>query len=177
MQTVSLTADTRLQQRRVRHLSSSRPSTTTTTTTSLLVLHPMRKSSSPSASRLTRAPRALVSISSIHPTTHNTPEYTFTLHPSLFASAVPDLQASSTSTLVPRRPHTRLFSFRDVEKTKYEDLDFHVFFDVSVLGVFVNDRVAMTTRCIRRRVAFTGYDSTSAMRDEVFVEIRKVLRV
>lgn len=79
IQTVSFTADTRLQQRRVRHLSSSHPSRTT----SLLLLHPVSKSSSPSASRLARALGTLVSISSIHPTTRNTPEYTFTLHQSL----------------------------------------------------------------------------------------------
>lgn len=43
-------------------------------------------------------------------------------------------------------PHT-LFEFKsDGETTTQEDLDFHVVFDTSVLEVFVNERVAITTR-------------------------------
>ncbi|KAL2203318.1 Arabinanase/levansucrase/invertase, partial [Sarocladium strictum] len=42
-------------------------------------------------------------------------------------------------------PHT-LFEFKKGEITTQEGLGFHVFFDTSVLEVFVNERVAITTR-------------------------------
>jgi beta-fructofuranosidase len=44
-----------------------------------------------------------------------------------------------------KAPHT-LFEMKKGETTVREDLEFHVFFDTSVLEVFVNGRVAITTR-------------------------------
>ncbi|KAH7121834.1 glycoside hydrolase family 32 protein [Dactylonectria estremocensis] len=142
MQTVSLTPDPRLQNRRVRHLSASQP---------------FEDNISACASPHKQIEFALsfqvgdsdqnVGFDILHSSDHS--QYTRVyLHPPSESLRIDRSRSTSIANInvSPKTaPHT-LFSFRDGEKTRREDLDFHVFFDVSVLEVFVNDRVAITTR-------------------------------
>lgn len=69
-------------------------------------------------------------------------------------------------------PHT-LFELKESESIVREDLNFHVFFDTSVLEVFVNERVAITTRvypeegtCYGVRMYTSGDRTENAMSDD-----------
>ncbi|KAH7019662.1 glycoside hydrolase family 32 protein [Ilyonectria destructans] len=172
MQTVSLTPDTRLQQRRVRHLSS---------------IHPFENNISTFASPRAQIEFVLsfqvgdsaqnVGFDILHSPNHS--QYTRVyFHPPSESLRIDRSRSTSITNInvsTKTAPHT-LFSFRDGDKIKYEDLDFHVFFDVSVLEVFVNDRVAMTTRVYPEEGSvygirlWVGDDERSSSKDPKGVE-------